>query len=218
MRSTAFWIKGLAGLTTLILFGQVQAAIPSPDVLVKTTTEEVLAVISQTSDRRQLLQLAETKVLPHFDFTRMTTLAVGKSWRQASPQQQQALEKQFRDLLVRTYTNALAGGKRMNATVAVAPLRLQPDSTEVTVKTRVTAPGSQPIPIDYQMEKSPSGWKVYDVVVADVSLVTNYRDSFGAEIAKSGIDGLIKSLAEKNGTLADSRASPKQGQSGRAPE
>jgi phospholipid transport system substrate-binding protein len=192
-----------------LLLTKIQAADTAPDVLVKTTTEEVLAVIEQTSDRHRLVQLAETKVLPHFDFKRMTRLAVGKSWTQATPEQQQALEKEFRDLLVRTYTNALATGQRKKATVEVKPLRMQPDSAEVTVKTKVTEAGRQPVALDYQMAKTSAGWKVFDVVVENVSLVTNYRASFAEEVSKSGIDGLIKTLAEKNRALAADKVSQK---------
>jgi phospholipid transport system substrate-binding protein len=192
-----------------LLLTKIQAADTAPDVLVKTTTEEVLAVIEQTSDRHRLVQLAETKVLPYFDFKRMTRLAVGKSWTQATPEQQQALEKEFRDLLVRTYTNALATGQRKKATVEVKPLRMQPDSAEVTVKTKVTEAGRQPVALDYQMIKTSAGWKVFDVVVENVSLVTNYRASFAEEVSKSGIDGLIKTLAEKNRALAADKVSQK---------
>jgi phospholipid transport system substrate-binding protein len=192
-----------------LLLTKIQAADTAPDVLVKTTTEEVLAVIEQTSDRHRLVQLAETKVLPHFDFKRMTRLAVGKSWTQATPEQQQALEKEFRDLLVRTYTNALTTGQRKKATVEVKPLRMQPDSAEVTVKTKVTEAGRQPVALDYQMAKTSAGWKVFDVVVENVSLVTNYRASFAEEVSKSGIDGLIKTLAEKNRALAADKVSQK---------
>lgn len=196
-------------LMAMVLFGAVHAAdaTPSPDALVKGTSEEVLAVVKQTNDRRKLVQVAEAKVLPHFDFKRMTNLAVGRSWSKATPEQQQALEKEFRDLLVRTYANALAASKDPNAAIQMKPFRMQPESTEATVRTVVTGSGSHAVPIDYQMEKTAAGWKVYDVVVENVSLVTSYRESFAAEIKKSGIDGLIKTLAEKNKALADARLS-----------
>lgn len=170
----------------------------APDVLVKTTTEEVLAVIKETADPKKLVQVAETTVLPHFDFARMTRLAVGKSWSKATPEQQQALQKEFRQLLVRTYTNALVSGKTKEVALRVSPLRAAPGSSEVTVKTVVTPAGGKPVPIDYEMEKLPSGWKVYDVYANGISLVTNYRESFNSEISKGGIDGLLKRLAEKN--------------------
>ena len=178
---------------------------PAPDALVKNTVDEVLAAIKQTNERQKLLQIAQTKVLPNFDFTRMTRLAVGRSWTQATPEQQQTLEKEFRDLLVRTYTNALATGTRGNVTVNLKPLGPPSASGEVTVRTEVLQSGAPPIPIDYQMEKTDAGWKVYDIAVENVSLVTNYRGSFADEIRKSGIDGLIKMLAAKNKSLADSK-------------
>ena len=208
MRSHAFRFHKILLSLALIVLGSAQAAVTSPDVLVKTTTEEVLAVIGQTNDRRQLLQLAETRVLPHFDFRRMSMLAVGRSWRQATPSQQQALEKEFRDLLVRTYTTALTTAREKSAAVSVLPVRSQTGDTEVTVKTRVGIPGAQPISIDYQMERSSAGWKVFDVMVEDVSLVTNYRESFAAEIAKGGIDGLVQTLAQKNRMPTESVPKP----------
>lgn len=202
MKLISNYVRSVLIVAAMFLSAQAQAANTPPDVLVKSTTEEVLAVINKTSDRQQLLQAAELKVLPHFNFRRMTQLAVGKSWSQATPEQQQALEKEFRNLLVRTYTNALAASKKTEASVQVSPLKIEPSSAEVTVKTKVTPSGGKPIPIDYQMESSSSGWKVYDVVVENISLVTNYRETFAAEVRSSGIDGLIRSLAEKNKTLA----------------
>ena len=176
-----------------------------PDALIKTTTDEVLAVIKQTSDPQKLVQAAQTKVLPLFDFQRMTRLAVGRGWATASPQQQQALEQAFRELLVRTYTHALATGKGKDAAVTVTPLRTGAGDNEATVKTQVRTAGEKPIPIDYQMENTSSGWKIFDVAVDGISLVTNYRESFTAEISKSGIDGLLKLLTEKNRTRGEVR-------------
>ena len=176
----------------------------APDALVKSTVDEVLTVIRQNKDKQALRQLAEQKVLPRFDFKRMTQLAMGPAWRQANPAQQQALEGGFRTLLVNTYTNALsvsAGGRQ---TVEVKPVQVKPDQNEVTVKTVVKDAGKQPIAIDYRMAKTVNGWKVYDVVAEDVSLVMNYRSSFTSEVSRSGIDGLIKILDEKNRTLAKS--------------
>lgn len=178
-----------------------QAAEIPPDVLAKNTTQDVLALIKQDKDiqsgsQKKLLDLVEAKVLPHFDFTQMTRLAVGKSWRTATPAQQQVLVKEFRTLLVRTYSNSLAAYK--NQTIEFKPLKMQSDETDVTVKTLVIQPGGQPIPIDYSMEKQPGGWKVYDVTVDGVSLVINYRGSFATEVRQGGIDRLIKTLVEKN--------------------
>jgi len=160
-------------------------------------------VIKQNKDKRTLHDLAEKKVLPHFDFTRMTQLAVGKYWRQASDTQKKALESGFKSLLVSTYTAALAQSSGSNQTVEVRPLEVKPNETEVTVRTLVKEPGRQPISIDYRMALHASGWKVYDVVVENLSLVTNYRGSFGSEISRSGLDGLIKVIDDKNRKLAE---------------
>lgn len=183
----------------------VQAAETAPDVLAKNTTQEVLALIKQDKDiqsgsQKKLLDLVEAKVLPHFDFTHMTRLAVGKNWRTASPEQQKALVNEFRTLLVRTYSNSLAAYK--NQVIEFKPFKMQPGETDVTVKTQVNQPGGQPIPIDYSMEKLPEGWKVYDVTVDGVSLVVNYRGSFATEVRQGGIDGLIKTLVAKNQSSA----------------
>jgi phospholipid transport system substrate-binding protein len=174
----------------------------APDALVRTTVNEVLTVIKQNKDTHTLRKLAEQKVLPHFDFTAMTRLAVGKAWRTATPQQQQALERGFRALLVNTYTNALSQTATGQETVDVKPLQPQSDQGEVTVKTVVNAPGKQPTAIDYRMEKAGGrDWKVVDVVVENISLITNYRGTFNEEINRSGIDGLIKTLDAKNQAL-----------------
>ncbi len=194
----------VAGLFVLLLAFAAQAADSAPDVLVKTTVDEVLSAIKQTKDKRALHELAEKKVLPHFDFLAMTRLAVGRSWREANPAQQKALENAFRSLLVSTYTTALTQSASSNQTVEVKPVRINPNDTDITVKTLVKEPGRQPIAIDYRMSKAPAGWKVYDVVVENLSLVTNYRGSFNSEIGRSGIDGLIKVLEDKNKQLAAS--------------
>lgn len=178
-----------------------QAAEVGPDALAKTTTQEVLAIIKkdrdlQNGNQKKVLDLVETKVLPHFDFTRMTRLAVGRYWRNATPAQQQTLTDEFRTLLVRTYSNSLANYR--NQTIEFKPFRMQPGETDVTIRTDVIQPGGQPIPIDYSMEKTAQGWKVYDVSVDGVSLVVNYRSSFASEIRRSGIEGLITALAKKN--------------------
>lgn len=183
--------------------GVAQAAEVAPDVMVKETAQDVLAIIKKDKDiqngnQKKINDLVEAKVLPHFDFKRMTQLAVGKDWRQATPVQQEALVNEFRTLLVRTYSSSLSAYK--NQVIDYKPLRMQPGETDVTVKTVVNQPGGQPIPIDYSLQKTADGWKVYDVVVDNISLVTNYRGSFSSEIRKSGIDGLIKTLVDKNRT------------------
>ena len=182
----------------------VLAADSAPDALVKATVNDVLAVIKQNKDKQALRALAEQKVLPHFDFKHMTQLAVGAAWRQANPAQQQALETGFRTLLVNTYTNALSVSATGNQTVEVKPGQAKAGADEVTVKTLVKEPGKQPIAVDYRMAKSADGWKVFDVVVEGVSLVTNYRSTFKTEVNRSGIDGLIKTLENKNHALTKS--------------
>jgi phospholipid transport system substrate-binding protein len=182
----------------------IRAADTAPDALVKATVDDVLAVIKQNKDKQALRALAEQKVLPHFDFKRMTQLAVGAPWRQANAAQQQALENGFRALLVNTYTTALSVSASGTQTVEVKPVQGKADQNEVTVKTTMKDPGKQPIAVDYRMAKSADGWKVFDVVVEDLSLVTNYRGTFASEVSRSGIDGLIKVLDEKNRALAKS--------------
>lgn len=176
----------------------------APDAQVKKITDEVIGIIKQDQDiragnQKKLNDLVEAKVLPHFNFNHMTALAVGRNWPKANAEQQKALTNEFRTLLVRTYSSALATYK--NQEIEVKPLRAAAGDTDVTVRTQVKQSGTAPVGIDYSMEKSPDGWKVYDVVVGGVSLVTNYRETFNAEIRDGGVDGLIKSLATKNRSL-----------------
>ena len=174
----------------------------APDALVKKTADDVLGVIKQTKDQRKLIEIAEQKVVPYFDFKQMTRLAVGRSWSEASAAQQQALERAFRTLLVRTYTAALTRTSG-DVKVEVKPSAAKPDGDETIVKTVASESGRQPVHIDYRMVKTPEGWKVYDVVVENLSLVTSYRSSFQSEIARSGIDGLIKTIETKNQKTAE---------------
>ena len=177
-----------------------------PEVLVKDVTEEVLGIVRQDREiqdgsTRKVIELVEAKVLPHFNFQRMTALAVGRDWSKANPDQKKQLAEEFKTLLVRTYANALTGYK--DQTIRFKPSKVQSD-TEVMVRSEVVQPGKSPIPLDYSLEKLPEGWKVYDVVVAGVSLVTNYRDTFGQEVRANGIDGLIKMLIARNKQLESS--------------
>lgn len=197
-------ISRMLGLVMLFAAFTAQAAETAPDALVKTTVDEVMAVIKDSKDKRTLHELAEKKVLPHFDFREMTMLAVGRHWREASEAQKKALENAFRSLLVSTYTAALSQTTKANQTVEVKPAGAKPGQNEVTVRTVVREPGRQPIAIDYRMMRASSSWKVYDVVVENLSLVTNYRGSFASEIGRSGIDGLIKTIEAKNRQLAES--------------
>ena len=173
----------------------------APEAQVKKITDEVIGIIKQDQDiragnQKKINELVEAKVVPHFNFSHMTALAVGRNWPKASAEQQKALTNEFRTLLVRTYSSALSTYK--NQEIEVKPLRAAAGETAVTVRTQVKQSGTEPISIDYSMEKTPGGWKVYDVVVGGVSLVTNYRETFNAEIRDGGVDGLIKSLANKN--------------------
>ena len=189
-------IARAAALSTMLIALGAHAQ-ESPDALVKKTVAEVLDVLKHTKDQRKLVEAAEQKVLPHFDFKQMTRLAVGRSWSQASAAQQEALERGFRTLLVRTYTTALASTSG-DTKVDVKPSAAKADGDEAVVKSTASEPGRQPVQIDYRMVKTPSGWKVYDVVVENLSLVTSYRSSFQSEIARSGIDGLIRTIETKN--------------------
>lgn len=185
-----------------LLIPLAQAQQPAPDVLVKTITEEVVAILKkdqdiQAGDAKKAADLIETKVVPHFNFVRMTRIAMARNWRLASPEQQKELVGEFKTLLVRTYSTALSNYRDQQ--IDYKPLRAKPDDAEVTVRSDVKQSGSsQPVSIDYEMEKTPNGWKVYDVKVGGVSLVTTYRDTFASEVRDRGVDGLIKSLAAKN--------------------
>lgn len=176
----------------------------APDALVKTVTDDVLKAVRQDKDiqngnTQKTIALVQTKVLPYFNFNRMTSLAVGRDWNKATPKQKEQLAQQFQDLLVRTYSNALSAYR--DQTVRYKPFKMNPADTDVLVRTEVVQPGGRPIQLDYSLEKTDKGWKVYDVVVAGVSLVTNYRDSFAQEVRNGGIDGLIQALASKNKAL-----------------
>jgi phospholipid transport system substrate-binding protein len=173
----------------------------APDALVRKSIDEVVAIIKadrdlQGGNQKKLLDLVEEKVLPHFDFTRMTRLALGRNWTQATDGQKETLTNEFRTLLVRTYSTSLS--QYRNQTIDVKPARFSAQDKETVVKTLVNQPGGQPIPIDYGMERTDKGWKVYDVVVDGVSLVTTYRGSFNEQIQKTGVDGLVKTLADRN--------------------
>jgi len=171
---------------------------------VKNVTLEVVDLIAKDSDiragsRAKLIQLIEAKVLPHFNFGSMTALAMGQSWNKATPEQKKRLVEEFRTLLVRTYASALAAYSEQR--FDFRPLRARPTDTDVTVNVRVIQSGAQPVPIDYSMEKTAAGWKVYDVMVGGVSLVANYRTEFNSTVREAGIEGLIKNLHAKNHSL-----------------
>ncbi len=196
-------LKKLLILATLVVGMNVQLAWSqeSPDALVRKNTTEILAALKADKDlaagnQKKIEKLADEKILPLFNFVRMTQLAVGRNWKDASDAQKKSLIDEFRTLLVRTYSTSLTQFR--NQTIDVKPTKMAAGDTEVVVKTQVIQPGGQPIPIDYSLEKSGDSWKVYDVLIDGVSLVTNYRSSFNTEIQKSGIDGLIKTLSDRN--------------------
>ena len=193
-------LRNLAGV--VFAFVAVSAmAQEAPDALVKRVSQEVLGIIKsdpkvQAGDQARIREVVETKLLPYFDFERLTALAMGRNWRQASPEQQKQLVDQFRALLVRTYSGALT--QYRDQTMDYKPLRADASATDVTVKTEVIRQGQPPVPIDYSLTKGPEGWKAFDVIVGGVSLVTNYRDEFNEQIRQGGVDGLVNSLSARN--------------------
>lgn len=200
----------LCGVALMGSSAVARADVPDPDVLIKDTVREVLEIVRNDQELRagnqqKLLELVDAKVLPHFNFERMTRLAVGRSWRSATPEQQQALVAEFRTLLVRTYTKAFTSYREQ--IVEVKPVRIDSAAKEVTIRTEIIKPGGkQPVLVNYDMEKNANGWKVYDLTVEGVSLVTSYRGTFADQIKQVGIDGLIATLTEKNRTAADNAA------------
>ena len=198
--SRLFRMLAVGALSALASAAFAQQDTP-PDVLVKNVTLEVIDIIAkdkeiQAGNQRKVVDLIEAKVLPHFNFTSMTRLAVATNWEKATPEQKKRLTEEFKTLLVRTYSSALSayGDQRFD----FRPLRMKPTDTDVTVQVRIIQKGAEPVNLDYDMEKAPSGWKAYDVRIGGVSLVANYRTEFANEVRTIGIDGLIKSLASKN--------------------
>jgi len=176
-----------------------------PDALAKQVTNEVIRIVKidrdlQNGNSQKIYDLVDVKVLPHFDFEHMAKLAVARNWSKATPEQQSRLVSEFRALLVRTYAASISS--IVDYQVEFKPLRMNPGETDVMVNTVVSKSGSPPIPIDYRVEKGDKGWKVYDVMVDNVSLVTVYRNSFNSEVRKGGIDGLIETLARRNQKVA----------------
>ncbi|AUN94525.1 MlaC/ttg2D family ABC transporter substrate-binding protein [Pseudazoarcus pumilus] len=183
------------------------ASVPNdkPDELVRALTEEVLEILQtderlKNGDTDRAVKLIEETVLPHFDFRRMTMLAVGRDWRNASEAQRDRLVDAFYDMLVRTYSNALT--EYSDQKVNFRPLRMNPDDRTVRVQTQIEQSGGQPVAVDYVLERQADGWKVFDVVIAGVSLVTNYRSTFAQEIRNGGIDGLIRALETRGSEIA----------------
>jgi phospholipid transport system substrate-binding protein len=189
-------------LTVAAPFARAQAV--APDAMVKQISIEVIDAVKadkaiQAGDVKRIISLVDSKILPHVNFQRMTSSAVGRYWRQASPEQQKRLQEEFKLLLVRTYAGALAQVK--DQTVEFKPLRARPDDTEVIVRSEVKGRGD-PIQLDYRLEKAGDAWKIYDVNVLGVWLVETYRSDFAQRISANGIDGLINVLAERNKAAA----------------
>jgi len=205
---------GLLLLAASVTAFEVGAEGPAPDVLVRNTTEEVLTIVRNDKDIKagkvdRIVDLIEEKVAPHFDFPRMTRLAVGRTWRDATPAQRDALIKEFRTLLVRSYSAAFTA--YTGVTVEYRPFRFNPGDTEASVQTLIKLPdGKESIAVDYDMTLTPNSWKVYDVRVAGASLIINYRNLFALDIDRGGIDGLIKSLVNKNSANAKPAPAAKQ--------
>jgi phospholipid transport system substrate-binding protein len=199
-------------LVALAPFGAL-AADEAPDAMVKRIADDVVAIVKSDKDLQggnsaKVVQLAEQKVLPHFDFTRMTRLAVGRNWQQATPEQREALTKEFRTLLVRTYSSSLS--QYRDQKIQVKPLQMSPSDEDVIVRTAIIQENGPQIPIDYRMEKTKDqGWKVYDVVIDGASLVTTYRGSFNDQIQHGGIDALVKTLQERNRSPQPAKAATK---------
>ena len=189
------------------LHAEAIAADVQPDKLIDSTVQEVILLVKldkdiRAGDQKKILALVDAKVLPHFDFERMTKLAVGKHWRTATPEQKRALATEFRNMLVRTYTKVFT--VYSDQTVEVKPLKLATEATdEATVKTLINKPGTPSIPVDYEMKKTDNKWKVFDISIEGVSMVMSYRGTFTSQIEQGGIDGLIKTLSEKNTNAAN---------------
>ena len=200
-RFTRWLLTAFVALSSMAVQAQ---ATKAPDALIKEISSDVLDTVKadnsiRAGDVRKVIALVDEKVMPYVDFQRMTASAVGRYWRQATPEQQKRLQEEFKTLLVRTYSGALAQVK--DQTVQLKPMRSSPEDTEVVVRSEVRGKGD-PIQLDYRLAKSPSGWKIYDVNVLGVWLVENYRNSFAQEIGTNGVDGLIAKLAERNKTAA----------------
>ncbi|MCS6995540.1 MAG: ABC transporter substrate-binding protein [Casimicrobiaceae bacterium] len=189
-------------IAAAVLATALSVAMPmAPDEQVRRVSSEVTAILRADpgilNNPAKLRELIESKLLPHFNFTRMTQLAMGRNWARATPEQQATLTREFQTLLVRTYSGALANFR--NQQIEVRPVRVSPNETEVTVRTLVLQPNGQSIPIDYALERQPDGrWQAYDVTVGGVSLVTNYREEFNTVVRDQGVEALIRQLQQRN--------------------
>lgn len=199
-------LKLLLGVAMLSAVGTARADVTTPDALIKNTVQDVTTIIKrdqeiQAGNQKKIVALVDSKVLPNFDFMRMTQLAVGKYWRTATSEQKQSLVTEFRNMLVRTYTKVFIVYR--DQTIEVKPLKMAADATDATVQTVISKPGGQPVLVNYEMKKSADGWKAFDITIEGVSMVMSYRGTFASEIQEKGIDGLIKTLADKNARPSD---------------
>ena len=197
------WIRGIAALSvSLVMVGaQAQEAVKAPEVLIKEISDSVVEAVKsdkaiQGGDIQRITALVDQKVMPHVNFQRMTASSVGRPWREATPEQQKRLQEEFKTLLLRVYSGALTQVKA-NTTIQMVPSRAATEGNETVVRTEVRDRG-EPVKLDYRLEKTAAGWKIYDVNVAGLWLVGTYQSSFKQELSKGGIDGLINSLVEKN--------------------
>ena len=209
MKKFLFAILATFALGGMIFPGYALAQQEGPDALIKRISQEVLDTAKQdqeiqSGNHQRVLDLVEEKILPHVDFPRMTALAAGRFWREATPQQQKELTREFRSLLVYTYSGAISQIKDQK--LEFKPLRASPGDTEVEVRSQVVQPRGEPIQLNYRLAKTDSEWKIYDVNVLGAWLVETYKGNFAAEISKGGIDGLIKALSDRNVKLAASAA------------
>jgi phospholipid transport system substrate-binding protein len=198
-------IRHLVLICTLSLLGSTAFAnTEMPEQIIRTASKDVLEIIKKNEkDAAKTRELVDARLSPLADYQRMTSLAVGRYWKSATPAQQEALTKEFRTMMVRTYLSALTLYK--NAQINIKGTRAGNDDEEQTVRTEVTLPNQKPIPLDFSFEKVGSSWKVYDITVEGISFINNHRNQFGAVIRKDGIDGLIKNMAEKNNSSRQSK-------------
>ena len=208
-------VKQFLTALSLLCFSVTVLAIESPDELVKRTAEDVLATVKsdkdiQAGDQGKIFALAEEKIVPNFNFDKVSRMVLGKNWTKATPEQKTAFQAEFRSLLIRTYATALS--KYRNQVIEYKPFRKASESNVASVKTLIVQPGGQPIAVDYTLEKQADAWKVYDIVIEGVSLVTNYRSQFAQEIRTNGLDSLIKKLADKNRAAASKASTSKAAQ------
>jgi phospholipid transport system substrate-binding protein len=203
MKAVIKFIVYASLFASLFINASVASAEIMPDALVKQTADDVLTIIKndkeiQSGNQQKLYAVVEEKILPNFDFDRVCRMVLGKNWKAATPEQQASFQKEFRSLLLRTYSVAL--GKYKDQVIEYKPMRFEPDAKNVNVKTQILQSGGQPVQVDYSLVKGANGWKVYDIVIESVSLVTNYRSQFSNEIRQNGIDSLNTKLADKNKT------------------